>query len=228
MSILLKKYFRKSDREVPFSNLENLCLSSRSDYSPDVSHSRRAERAISNESTTANPSCSIAEAQPHIVVYAENVECVPEVNEVAPIARPVIPKESVESEVAEDKENQTPNITASKPSFLNKHQNKQEKSSVIVEEEENLLEAMFSKIRHGRYQQVKQLLADGFNPLSVDVNGNTMLHICAQNNHVKLASLVTKFGCPLDRRNKKNITAIDYATMYNFDEFIDWYESVYI
>ena len=83
------------------------------------------------------------------------------------------------------------------------------------------IDMVFSKVRHNHIADVKQAIAEGFHPHSVDYNGNTMLHICAQNNLRKMAQVVIAAGCPINEVNLKGLTALDYANQYQFRELIN-------
>mmetsp|Transcript_36368 Transcript_36368/g.67735 ORF Transcript_36368/g.67735 Transcript_36368/m.67735 type:complete len:476 (+) Transcript_36368:94-1521(+) len=85
------------------------------------------------------------------------------------------------------------------------------------------VEQLFSKVRHNRIGDVKAILDRGVNPRTKDSNGNSLLHICAQNNLKKMASLVLEFGADINAENKKGITALDYCDNYHFDKLGDWF-----
>jgi ankyrin repeat protein len=55
-----------------------------------------------------------------------------------------------------------------------------------------------------------------------DANGNTMLHVCAQNNSKKMANLCIKHGCDLNARNRKGMTPLDYCDMLKFSALAEW------
>lgn len=85
------------------------------------------------------------------------------------------------------------------------------------------IEDVFSKLRHNRLEVVKAILEDGaFNINSIDCNGNTMLHICAQNNHKQMASMILEYGCALNSINNKGLKPLDYCEYYQFDEMHAW------
>ena len=82
-------------------------------------------------------------------------------------------------------------------------------------------EILFSKIRHGHRDWVSNYIksqSTGLKkkPWARDDKGNTMLHVAVQNNHKKIASLLLKAGVNVNSVNKKGMTALDYAEMYNF------------
>jgi ankyrin repeat protein len=59
----------------------------------------------------------------------------------------------------------------------------------------------------------------------MDSNGNTLLHICAQNNLRKMAALVLSHGCDINALNHKSCSALDYAERYSFTKMADWLRS---
>jgi hypothetical protein len=85
------------------------------------------------------------------------------------------------------------------------------------------IEQLFSKVRHNRIGDVKAILERGVNARMKDSNGNSLLHICAQNNLKKMASIVLEFGADINAENKKGITALDYCDNYHFDKLGDWF-----
>mmetsp|Transcript_12287 Transcript_12287/g.18619 ORF Transcript_12287/g.18619 Transcript_12287/m.18619 type:complete len:312 (+) Transcript_12287:43-978(+) len=89
-------------------------------------------------------------------------------------------------------------------------------------ESEMEIERVFSKVRHNRFKVVEEALREGFDPHSVDNNGNSLLHICAQNNLSKMANLCLQYGSDVNAYNKKGLTPLDYCDNYNFDKMADW------
>jgi hypothetical protein len=81
---------------------------------------------------------------------------------------------------------------------------------------------MFSKVRHNHIKYVEKALIDNFDVFTVDQFGNTLLHVCAQNNHIKLANVIIQAGCPINARNYKGMTPKDYCVMYKFTEMEEW------
>eukprot|EP01039_Chlorochromonas_danica_P000383 gene383-416_t len=93
--------------------------------------------------------------------------------------------------------------------------------------EEDYLEWVFSKARHNRLDEVRKAIQEGFSVNTRDQYGNTLLHVCAQNNHVKLAAVILsldKKGTVINARNLKLLTPLDYAIRYNFDRMKLWLE----
>ena len=87
-------------------------------------------------------------------------------------------------------------------------------------------DVIFSRVRHNRFEYVKRALEEGMSPRVVDDRGNTLLHICSQNNLRKMATMVIRAGCPLSQRNKKGFTPLDYCVKYSFYDMGDWLTSL--
>ena len=85
------------------------------------------------------------------------------------------------------------------------------------------IDAIFSKIRHNRASAVREALTyEEIDVTAVDARGNTMLHICCQNNLRKMASIVINAGCPINEINHKGLTPLDYCNIYNFPQLSIW------
>ncbi|KAJ1428047.1 hypothetical protein B484DRAFT_450061 [Ochromonadaceae sp. CCMP2298] len=81
----------------------------------------------------------------------------------------------------------------------------------------DLVDFVFSKARHNHSQAVFHALHSGFDINSRDANGNTLLHICCQNNRRKLlATLMEQHACDLNAKNSKALTALDFSDKYGF------------
>lgn len=85
------------------------------------------------------------------------------------------------------------------------------------------IEQFFSKVRHNRIDEVRRLLDTGTSVRVKDSNGNSLLHICAQNNLRKMASIILEHGADINAENKKGYTALDYCDNYQFDKLGDWF-----
>jgi hypothetical protein len=101
------------------------------------------------------------------------------------------------------------------------------KSSFVPESPADLarqmaVESLFSKVRHNRMKNVEAAFQEGCDPYAMDSNGNTLLHICAQNNLSKMANLCIHYGCDINAFNKKGRTPLDYCDTYNFTTMGDW------
>lgn len=96
------------------------------------------------------------------------------------------------------------------------------------EADDEEIESIFSKVRHNRAEAVIAAIQDGFDANTVDAFGNTMMHVCAQNNHRKLASMLLQQFPTIDvnARNLKGLTPLDYAEKYGFQKVASWLVSV--
>ena len=89
-------------------------------------------------------------------------------------------------------------------------------------------EQLFSKVRHGHQEWVKQYVNSKNSDLgkcpswSVDEKGNTLLHVAVQNNQKKMASILIKLGADVNKTNKKGMTCLDYAEMYHFNKLAEF------
>jgi hypothetical protein len=99
---------------------------------------------------------------------------------------------------------------------------------LVDEDEETLREliaTVFSKARHNHMDYILQKITqEQFNTNAKDEYGNTLLHICAQNNHRKLAQLILKHSSNTNiyTKNHKGFTALDYCEKYGFLKMYDW------
>jgi len=104
-------------------------------------------------------------------------------------------------------------------------QNYQEEE--VEEEAEHLefINTVFSKARHDRQDYVLELLEQGAFAVNChDSFGNTLLHICAQNNNRRLAAKILK-RCPqanINARNYKSFTPLDFSDKYGFAKLSEW------
>lgn len=97
-----------------------------------------------------------------------------------------------------------------------------EESKEEINFKNEFINDLFSKIRHNRIEYVKQIISnDRLKPNVRDLNGNTMLHSCCQNNLKKLAVLMIEFGVDVNAINKKGLSALDYCENYKFDSLAD-------
>lgn len=86
------------------------------------------------------------------------------------------------------------------------------------------INTVFSKTRHNHIEFVVEEIEKGFNTASRDEFGNTIMHVCAQNNLRKLASLIMKLSPDIDINvaNKKDLTPLYYAKKYGFTKMAEW------
>lgn len=96
------------------------------------------------------------------------------------------------------------------------------------EADEEEIESVFSKVRHNRAEAVIAAIQEGFDANTTDAFGNTMLHVCAQNNHRKLASILFQAfpTINVNAMNHKGLTPLDYAEKYGFQQVASWLVSV--
>lgn len=90
------------------------------------------------------------------------------------------------------------------------------------------IELVFSKARHNHIGDVVEAIQKGFDANTKDSYGNTLLHICAQNNRKKLAAtLLQQFPqCNARSENFKQLTPLDYAQRYGFQAMATWLREV--
>ncbi|RYH28524.1 ankyrin repeat domain-containing protein [archaeon] len=102
----------------------------------------------------------------------------------------------------------------------NGHNEYYEEGQEQEDRDDEYIERVFSKTRHNRVDEVLSELAQGFGLDTRDQFGNTLLHICAQNNHVKLAKKIFQVypHVGVSARNLKLLTPLDYAEKYKFDK----------
>lgn len=98
---------------------------------------------------------------------------------------------------------------------------------LAVEEEDDFEEVdkVFSKARHNHIDYFMELLpTKSFDFNQRDAHGNSILHICAQNNNRRLATLIYQYSTDLNLniKNNKLMTPLDYSEKYGFDKLSDW------
>jgi len=92
-------------------------------------------------------------------------------------------------------------------------------------EDEEFVDMVFSKVRHNRIDFVMEKIEkEGFDVNRRDRFANTIMHICAQNNHRKLASMILKVAPTIDvnATNAKQLTPLDYSIKYGFQKMEEW------
>ena len=87
-----------------------------------------------------------------------------------------------------------------------------------VHEKQKKVETMFSRARHGKMEQVENLLHTGLSIDSQDRNGNTLLHTAAQNNRPRIAQLALTHKASLNIQNCQGNTPLHYCFMYGYKE----------
>ena len=91
--------------------------------------------------------------------------------------------------------------------------------------DEDFIISVFSKIRHNHIDTISEYLKTKKVSCSMKdkQHGNTILHVCAQNNHTKMMTMIIKSNTKNNDRskiinplNKKGMTPLDYAYHYKF------------
>jgi len=78
------------------------------------------------------------------------------------------------------------------------------------------VEAIMSKARNGRYDEVEAALNNSFPVDSRDRYGNTLLMVCAQNGNKKMAKLVLRHGADMNAQNNRGQAALHYCFAYGY------------
>jgi len=81
---------------------------------------------------------------------------------------------------------------------------------------------LFSFARHGRYNQMKDLLNKGVPIDARDENGNSALIIACQNGQGRLVKLLVRSGADPNMQNKRGNTALHFAVLFKFDVIADF------
>jgi hypothetical protein len=105
------------------------------------------------------------------------------------------------------------------------HESKQPEPHENSENYQEYIATVFSKARHNHINYVmEEIEKNNFDTNTQDEYGNTLLHICAQNNHRKLASLILAHSANtnLNLENLKQLTPLDYCEKYGFLKMCDW------
>lgn len=107
---------------------------------------------------------------------------------------------------------------------------KRSNATIVISEED--VHMIFSKVRHNRIDEVHRIIGEeGVESLTdiTDDKGNSLLHICTQNNLRKMSCiLMTKYSgmVQVNYMNKKGKTALDYCIHYKFDQLTDYVRSI--
>lgn len=74
-----------------------------------------------------------------------------------------------------------------------------------------------SLTRHNRYDELKQLVADGMvNCMARDTYKNTLLHVAAQNGLKRMSKLFLRHGAEISCRNQKGNTPLHFCYLYGY------------
>eukprot|EP00948_MAST-09A_sp_MAST-9A-sp1_P001763 g1763.t1 len=110
--------------------------------------------------------------------------------------------------------------------YLNNDTAKGNKSSPILQRLRARLRAqkgqkddpIFSRCRWRRMDDFLRRLDKGFPIDTQDVNGNTLLHIACQNDHLDIAQILILNGCDLNLKNNTGQTALHFAKYYDYED----------
>lgn len=80
-----------------------------------------------------------------------------------------------------------------------------------------------SAARHGRYTEVESALLAGFVPNYADSYGNTAFHIACQNGQRRIAKLMVKYGCEMNRQNMKGNTGLHFLFAYGYPDIAEYF-----
>ena len=76
------------------------------------------------------------------------------------------------------------------------------------------IERAFSKVRHNRTDDVREMIFEKFPIEARDAHGNTMLIVAGQNNSKRMVKLLLKYRANIDAVNLKGNTALHYCCFY--------------
>jgi len=86
----------------------------------------------------------------------------------------------------------------------------------MMNDQLRIIHHLFSCCRHNKLSEVQTLLLQGVPISSVDVNGNTLLHIAAQNGRFRIARLAVELGCDPNIQNDHGNTPLHFSAQYNY------------
>ena len=81
---------------------------------------------------------------------------------------------------------------------------------------------IFSLARHGRFQQLKQVLDLGVDPNSKDKYGNSLAIIGAQNGNKAIVKLALRYGGHINMTNILGNTALHYCSEFGYVELAEY------
>lgn len=87
-------------------------------------------------------------------------------------------------------------------------------SQLIIQPSKRDIESIFSCTRHGRIDEVGNLLARGVPPDVRDENGNSILAIACQNGNKRLAKLALRHNTNINASNLRGNTALHFCYKY--------------
>ncbi|GMI02768.1 hypothetical protein TrLO_g5677 [Triparma laevis f. longispina] len=77
------------------------------------------------------------------------------------------------------------------------------------------LNTVFSQCRHGRLKRVEESLRSGFDVMTEDDKGNTLLLVATQNGHRKMLDLLLNRAADINHQNSNGNTALHYALAFD-------------
>ena len=77
-------------------------------------------------------------------------------------------------------------------------------------------EIVFSRARHGRFDEVRAALDSGMGVDTRDKYGNTLLHIACQNGNKRLLKMLLRSHADIDAVNKNGNTGLHFCFMYAY------------
>ena len=75
---------------------------------------------------------------------------------------------------------------------------------------------VFSRARHGRFDEVRTALDSGMGVNTRDKHGNTLLHIACQNGNKRLLKMLLRSHAAIDASNKNGNTGLHFCFMYAY------------
>eukprot|EP00939_MAST-03C_sp_MAST-3C-sp1_P001418 g1418.t1 len=93
------------------------------------------------------------------------------------------------------------------------------------EEKDKLLDELFSLARHGRYDEIEELILGPDWALDIDEkdkNGNTLLHVSAQNGNKRIAKLALRHGANINEKNLNGNTVLHYCYEYDNEKLAEY------
>ena len=77
-------------------------------------------------------------------------------------------------------------------------------------------EIVFSRARHGHFDDVRKALDCGMDVNTRDKYGNTLLHIACQNGNKRLLKMLLRSHAAIDAANKNGNTGLHFCFMYAY------------
>ncbi len=82
---------------------------------------------------------------------------------------------------------------------------------------------IFSRVRHGHYDDILNALQKGFSVDTRDNQGNTILLVASQNGYRRIAKLCLRYGADINAQNTiSGNTALHFSFLYNHLSLFDY------